>query len=1161
MTDSRSLRVRFSLGGVGESVGSPLHSRLIDVIDPSNGHERTLRLWAKTGTDADTDLRALWRHEIRHVQRTMAYADSREVLVEALEFVEDDDYFGVVLARAGLPLTTLCRTARAEHWLRHLDRPEDRTILWRNLQRIARALGILHAQGLIHGNVGVDTITSLGGDDADFRLTGFEWSLWLGGVTHTTEMQVERRYSFHEDWQQLGSCASSLLGILPTGDAEPRRPSATLELTRGEVLLLRRMIAPGPTETVDASSIVSAIDDLLVRTASSPRLAPSTTLLLTFANWEHVADAIYDASDSEIALDDVVQQIAWLQADLDRGASLLVPSDFDTATSRLELVTENMHYELSAFVDRVDGARTWDIAICRKTQRRVIERYVGSRTERGLTTPIRVVQRHTDAADIRARQLVPIVNWSSLVRLPTTAPHTSEIVHVKRALLLIQTLEALIRCLENYPIEVVNVTQRGTVVVRSRQDRERDAIAARIGADPTNEALRRLFEDDERDARVTWRLSSWGGLGSRTDRDVRVDFLTRRADGALEFKAERDLPSGDHYYLRADSELGTEQVIRRRLRNISALQTRADLARALENPRRDLRSSAEPIPEDDPDIAELDAPKRTAMRAIYGTIPSFYVVGPPGVGKTHLATEVVKRRLRTEPAARVLVTSQGHDALSQLQTELHRMLKREHFEALVVRSHVANDRSSVEDDAARIGASVLGRLAASSLVAEAPVELAGRLREQRDRSAAASAGSRLAPTTDEFALWSLLCDAATVFLTTTNSQDIERLVEAREQFDWVLVEEAAKATGPELVGALQLSGRRLLIGDHRQLAPMGIEKTERILRSESLTRDAAVAAEPYVENLLPEGEDLRDLLECLGGSEAKQLCTRALRLLELFRSAVETDEAHATESSALRRVSTVLSEQRRMDPAIAHLVSTVFYDGGLKTETGRAKASVSEPLPYEILDGMTASPIVVVDHPHISAMQRPEPAERERRRWHNPEEVDSVIAVLRRVRPRANLPRPTLAVLSPYGSQVERLTTRLEKERRTRLAHLSGFAAPRSDMDIVGTVDSFQGSEADLVVMSLVRNNPRVGLGALGFLRDPRRMNVALSRAKKQLVIVGSLSFIDEAVRGVNPRGGVHPLSFLTSVVKLLRSMSGQLRENGVPLVTIIPASALRKSR
>jgi len=67
--------------------------------------------------------------------------------------------------------------------------------------------------------------------------------------------------------------------------------------------------------------------------------------------------------------------------------------------------------------------------------------------------------------------------------------------------------------------------------------------------------------------------------------------------------------------------------------------------------------------------------------------------------------------------------------------------------------------------------------------------------------------------------------------------------------------------------------------------------------------------------------------------------------------------------------------------------------------------------------------------------------------------------------------------------------------------------------EFCGTVDSFQGGEADLVLISLVRNNAHsTPSKALGFLRDNRRMNVLLSRAKWRLILVGSLSFYRHVV-------------------------------------------------
>jgi hypothetical protein len=204
---------------------------------------------------------------------------------------------------------------------------------------------------------------------------------------------------------------------------------------------------------------------------------------------------------------------------------------------------------------------------------------------------------------------------------------------------------------------------------------------------------------------------------------------------------------------------------------------------------------------------------------------------------------------------------------------------------------------------------------------------------------------------------------------------------------------------------------------------------------------------------------------------------------------------------------------------------------------------------------MPPSTVVVVDYPHVSSSGSASKLEHGRPRWHNPAEVASVIDVLRRLRPGS---RPlSLAIITPYKAQAERIRARLSALRRMELAHLDAFAAARATGGFVGTVDSFQGSEADIVILSLVRNNPRTGLSALGFLRDRRRMNVALSRAKCQLIVVGSLAFLHEAVRGVNPEGGDHDLSFLDRVATTIETLAAR-RRNGVPLATFLKPEQLR---
>ena len=70
-----------------------------------------------------------------------------------------------------------------------------------------------------------------------------------------------------------------------------------------------------------------------------------------------------------------------------------------------------------------------------------------------------------------------------------------------------------------------------------------------------------------------------------------------------------------------------------------------------------------------------------------------------------------------------------------------------------------------------------------------------------------------------------------------------------------------------------------------------------------------------------------------------------------------------------------------------------------------------------------------------------------------------------------------------------------------KMIRQSEFFRPYRRAISVNTVDGFQGQERDIIIISLVRNNDG---GEIGFLRDLRRMNVAMTRARMKLIILGS---------------------------------------------------------
>ena len=112
----------------------------------------------------------------------------------------------------------------------------------------------------------------------------------------------------------------------------------------------------------------------------------------------------------------------------------------------------------------------------------------------------------------------------------------------------------------------------------------------------------------------------------------------------------------------------------------------------------------------------------------------------------------------------------------------------------------------------------------------------------------------------------------------------------------------------------------------------------------------------------------------------------------------------------------------------------------------------------------------------------------------NPNEANLVVKKVQTLL-NAGLPKNDIAVIAPYAAQV-----RLLRDL---------FAGEGPEVD---TVDGFQGREKEAVVISLVRSNPQ---NEIGFLADRRRMNVALTRARRKLIVIGDSSTlgIDEFYR------------------------------------------------
>ena len=165
-----------------------------------------------------------------------------------------------------------------------------------------------------------------------------------------------------------------------------------------------------------------------------------------------------------------------------------------------------------------------------------------------------------------------------------------------------------------------------------------------------------------------------------------------------------------------------------------------------------------------------------------------------------------------------------------------------------------------------------------------------------------------------------------------------------------------------------------------------------------------------------------------------------------------------------------LAVQYRMHEAIMRYPSEALYGGALRAHPEAAGRALDD------------APLEVVDTSGCGFEDAtPEGSDSK----HNEGEAELVAREVERLLERG-VPPGEVAVISPYDGQVQRL--------RQLLAH-------RLEEGLeVDTVDGFQGREKEAVVVSLVRANPE---GEVGFLADVRRMNVALTRARRKLLVVG----------------------------------------------------------
>ncbi len=265
-------------------------------------------------------------------------------------------------------------------------------------------------------------------------------------------------------------------------------------------------------------------------------------------------------------------------------------------------------------------------------------------------------------------------------------------------------------------------------------------------------------------------------------------------------------------------------------------------------------------------------------------------------------------------------------------------------------------------------------------------------------------------------------------------------------FELAIVDEAGQIGVADALVPLVRARRAVLVGDHRQLPP-------------------------FLDS------DVADWAKVTGNPDVRRTLTKSA--LELVVDALPRDSPNVV----------WLTEQRRMPEVVANFASAQFYEGRLETPLGLR----------EHRDQLFRSAFALIDTSALDWAKRGERSGKDRERLGQPG-FDNLgeARLLASLAIHYDQAHQDWGVIVPYKAQATLIQ-----------GLLTGYVGDAEKVRLnVGTVDSFQGGERDVILYGFTRSNPQ---RQVGFLKELRRINVAVTRARQQLVLVGDVETLTEA--------------------------------------------------
>ena len=447
------------------------------------------------------------------------------------------------------------------------------------------------------------------------------------------------------------------------------------------------------------------------------------------------------------------------------------------------------------------------------------------------------------------------------------------------------------------------------------------------------------------------------------------------------------------------------------------------------------------------------------------------IQGPPGTGKTTVIAEIIWQEIRKNPDCRILLTSQTNlavdNALERLQGQAGirpvRIGKPEKLEpegrrfSLPVMDSWAQGASNSDDNATRIWIDRIVKKVSNDPKYSSAISSWKNELEAKDKHSRTEFSRLYRSNVNLVAATCSICGSRDFM---ESYSDMFGGNERSDMFfDVVIMDEASKATPLEMAVPLVLGKKIIVIGDHKQLPPMMDENT------------------------------IDSALEKIGKKDiAEKLQKAESQFKRLFEAAAKVRKT----------IVATLDTQYRMHEQIMNTIKQ-FYQEELAT-TGGLKCGITDTMDIPDLTnkgsrwhGITLNPIIRPST-HAVWIDVHTPETYLNPGYKNEGELKAIDLVLKALQQADGYSEFVNAQQKPEDKEIGIITFYSAQSREIK----KKYKGKNYRMDVV---DRFQGMERNIIIVSTVRSNPK---NNIGFAKEIERINVAFSRARRLLIVVGN---------------------------------------------------------